>query len=85
MVNLPCIRRPISKLNEASTVVPSSNSVNITAATIIGAYIREEYLIFILYYSARVVGLHSSLLPVCPYLRTPYLVFEIRRVPTVPM
>ena len=52
MVNLPCIRRPISKLNEASTVVPSSNSVNITAATIIGAYIREEYLIFILYYSA---------------------------------
>lgn len=75
MVNLPCIRRPISKLNEASTVVPSSNSVNITAATIIGAYIREEYLIFILYYSARVVGLHSSLLPV----RTPYLVFEIDR------
>ena len=52
MINLPCIRRPISKLNEASTVVPSSNSVNIVAATIIGAYIREEYLIFILYYSA---------------------------------
>ena len=51
MINLPCIRRPISKLNEASTVVPSSNSVNIVAATIIGAYIREEYLI-ILYYSA---------------------------------